>query len=85
VQLSIQSLNFEDLIYINLFAVETTFQVEFCPAVLNVQVLIGRFGCGAFGFSCGFVLSKGPNRPKFGVHSPSQTLRYLLSLAELNF
>jgi hypothetical protein len=21
----------------------------------------GRFGCGAFVFSCGFVLSKGPN------------------------
>jgi hypothetical protein len=53
--------------------------------VLNVQVLIGRSGCGAFGFSCGFVLSKGPNRPKFGVHSPSQTLCYHLSLAELNF
>ena len=52
--------------------------------VLNAQVLIGRFGCDAFGFSCGFVLSKGPNRPKFGVHSPSQTLSYIGSLAELN-
>jgi len=50
-----------------------------------VQVLNGRFGCGAFVFSCGFVLSKGPNRPKFGVHSPSQTLSYIGSLAELNF
>jgi hypothetical protein len=52
---------------------------------LNAQELNGRFGCGAFGFSCGFVLSKGPDRPKFGVHSPSQTLCYWLSLAELNF
>jgi len=53
--------------------------------VLNVLVSNGRFGCGAFVFSCGFVLSKGPNRPKFGVHSPSQTLSYIGSLAELNF
>jgi len=29
--------------------------------VLNVLVSNGRFGCGAFVFSCGFVLSKGPN------------------------
>lgn len=40
--------------------------------VLNVLVLNERFGCGAFVFSCDFVLSKGPNRPKFGVHTPSQ-------------
>jgi len=40
---------------------------------LNVLVLNERFGCGAFVFSCDFVLSKGPNRPKFGVHTPSQT------------
>ena len=84
-QLSIQSLSFEDLIYINLFVVEIVFQDEKSPAVLNAQELNGRFGCGAFGFSCGFVLSKGPDRPKFGVHSPSQTLCYWLSLAELNF
>ncbi len=84
-QLSIQSLSFEDLICINLFAVEITSQDGFYPAVLNAQELNGKFGCGAFGFSCGFVLSKGPDRPKFGVHSPSQTLCYWLSLAELNF
>ncbi len=49
------------------------FQDELDPAVLNVLVLNERFGCGAFVFSCAFVLSKGPNRPKFGVHTPSQT------------
>jgi len=72
------------LIYTNQFVVEIIFQAEKYQVVLNAQVLIGRFGCDAFGFSCGFVLSKGPNRPKFGVHSPSQTLSYIGSLAELN-
>jgi hypothetical protein len=43
---------------------------------LNALELNERFGCGAFVFSCGFVLSKGPNRPKFGVHSPNQKLSY---------
>jgi hypothetical protein len=52
---------------------EIIFQDEQDLAVLNVLVLNERFGCGAFVFSCGFVLSKGPNRPKFGVHTPSQT------------
>ena len=52
---------------------EIIFQGELDPAVLNVLVLNERFGCGAFVFSCAFVLSKGPNRPKFGVHTPSQT------------
>lgn len=75
-QLSTQSLSCEDLICINLFVVERVFQDEKSPAVLNVWELNERFGCGAFVFSCGFVLSKGPNRPKFGVHSPSQTLCY---------
>ncbi len=75
-QLSTQSLSCEDLIYINLFVVETTFQGEFYLMALNALELNERFGCGAFVFSCGFVLSKGPNRPKFGVHSPSRTLCY---------
>ena len=83
-QLSTQSLSYEDLIYINLFVVEKVFPAEFYLMVLKAQVLNERFGCGAFVFSCGFVLSKGPNRPKFGVHSPSQTLCYLGSLSELN-
>jgi hypothetical protein len=73
------------LIYTNQVVVEIIFQAELYQAVLNVLVSNGRFGCGAFVFSCGFVLSKGPNRPKFGVHSPSQTLSYIGSLAELNF
>ena len=75
-QLSTQSLSYEDLIYINLFVVERVFQDEKSPGVLNVWGLNERFGCGALVFSYGFVLSKGPNRPKFGVHSPSQTLCY---------
>jgi hypothetical protein len=73
------------LICIDLFVVEIIFQDEKYQVVLNGLELSEMFGCDAFGFSCGFVLSKGPNRPKFGGHSPSQTLSYIGSLAELNF
>jgi hypothetical protein len=37
---------------------------------LSVKELIERFGCGAFVFSYRFEMTKGSNRPKFGVHSP---------------
>ena len=75
-QLSTQSLSYEDLICINLFVAEKVFLPGLYLTALNVPELNERFGCGAFEFSCGFVLSKGPNRPKFGVHSPSRTLYY---------
>jgi len=52
------------LIYINRVAVEIIFQDERYLVVLNVLVLNGKFGCGAFVFSCGFVLSKGPTETK---------------------
>lgn len=73
------------MIYINLFVVEIIFQGEMNPVVLNALELNERFGCGAFVFSCAFVLSKGLNRPKFGGHSPSQTLCCWPSLSELKF
>ena len=60
-QLNTHHLNSLDLIYINQVVVEIIFQDEWYQVVLNVLVSNGRFGCGAFVFSCGFVLSKGPN------------------------